>query len=433
VISPYDGWKKIRLKHISKNIGQYGANLSAGNYLENGVRFLRTTDIQENGELITSEKGAYVDKSLIRDYLLQSDDILFSRSGTLGRSYLHKNNTIGDFAFAGYLVRFRLNHLVHPKFIFYVSKSSEFSAQIEADAIQSTISNFNGEKYGNIGILIPPLETQQSIARFLDRKTAAIDTLITKKQRLIQLLEEKRTALINQAVTKGLNPIAPMKDSGIPWIGETPEHWKILKLGIFAEVTKLTGFEYTNHWIVHPNGEIIALRGFNIKNGKLVLNDVEKISSKLSSKLFRSKLFSGDIVFPCTGTIGNGALIEEDNKFHINQNIAKITARKNWDIHPKYFLNQLCDYAMKYQIDSLNSSGIQPVLLIGTIRNLVCVLPDIEEQRIISDYIDDQNKRFDKISNNLFSQIEKLQEYRRSLITAAVTGKLAISEVEPDV
>ncbi len=271
------------------------------------------------------------------------------------------------------------------------------------------------------------------IARFLDRKTAAIDTLIAKKQRLIQLLEEKRTALINQAVTKGLNPNAPMKDSGIPWIGEIPEHWKILKLGMFAEVTKLTGFEYTNYWIVYPNGEIIALRGYNIKNGKLILDDIERISSELSSKLLRSKLFSGDIVFPCTGTIGNGALIEEDNKFHINQNIAKITTRENWSVYPKYLLNQLCDFAMKYQMNRLNSSGIQPVLLIGTIRNLISILSDIEEQRIISDYIDGQNKKLDKISNNLFSQIEKLQEYRRSLITAAVTGKLDISEVEADV
>ena len=80
---------------------------------------------------------------------------------------------------------------------------------------------------GNISLPTLPLETQKSIARFLDRKTAAIDTLIAKKQRLIQLLEEKRTALINQAVTKGLNPNAPMKDSGIPWIGKIPEHWEI--------------------------------------------------------------------------------------------------------------------------------------------------------------------------------------------------------------
>lgn len=312
----------------------------------------------------------------------------------------------------------------------YLILTLDFINLVNSSTYGVKMPRANWEFIGNIKIPKPPIEVQKVIASFLDHKTAAIDALIAKKQCLIELLEEKRSALINQVVTKGLNPNAPMKASGIPWIGEIPQHWKVIKLGRFAEVTKLTGFEYTKYWSVDPEGEIIALRGFNIKNNKLILDDVERISSELSKKLLRSKLFAGDIVFPCTGTLGNGAIIEDNNKFHINQNIAKLTLKQNWHIEQKYLLYQLCSYAMKYQIDRFNSSGLQPVLLIGTIRNLTCFLPPEDEQKDIIKFLDVQLDIFESITSCLLKQIARLKEYRQSLITAAVTGKLDITQEE---
>ena len=142
--------------------------------------------------------------------------------------------------------------------------------------------------------------------------------LVAEQRRLMALLKEKRQAVISHAVTRGLNPHAPMKPSGIEWLGDVPEHWSVVKLGRHATVTKLTGFEYTNHWKVDPDGEIVALRGYNIKNGKLDLESVDRISHELSASLDRSKLRAGDIVFPCTGTIGDAAIIPEDGKRSIN-------------------------------------------------------------------------------------------------------------------
>ncbi len=432
MIKAYDAWKSIRLKHISKTIGQYGANLSAGNYLENGVRFLRTTDIQENGEIIVAEKGAYVEKSLVRDYLLEADDILFSRSGTLGRSYLHTDDTIGDFAFAGYLVRFRLNHLVHPKFIFYVSKSSGFSAQIEANAIQSTISNFNGEKYGNIEILIPSLETQKLIATFLDGKTATIDTFIAKKQRLIQLLEEKRTALINQAVTKGLNPHVPMKDSGIPWIGKIPEHWEVLPLKFLT--THITSGSRGWAQYYTENGAIfLRITNLSRKSIELNLEDIQYIQPPSVSEGKRSHVQLGDLLISITAYIGTVGVVSQNlGEAYVNQHVALI--RPNQDVVNPYWLGWcLFSSSGQNQFKRLLNGGTKDGLGLDDIKNLFVLIPPIDEQLIIVDRINHQVSVSINLVHKISKQIEKLQEYRRSLITAAVTGKLNIKEVETNV
>jgi type I restriction enzyme, S subunit len=434
VIIHDDDWGKIRLKHISKSIGQYGANISAGNYLENGVRFLRTTDIQENGELITSEKGAYVDKSLVQDYLLQPDDILFSRSGTLGRSYLHQNNTISDFAFAGYLVRFRLNHLVHPKFIFYVSKSSEFSAQIEADAIQSTISNFNGEKYGNIGILIPTLETQKLIASFLDRKTATIDTLIAKKQRLIQILEEKRTDLIDRAVTKGLNPNAPMKESGIPSIGKIPEHWEIARLK-----WKITYVDQGRSPVcanrLADDGEWGVLKVGCVNGG--VFNELEHkafpedLLKDFEHDIYKFKIHPGDILVSRANTkelVGSAARVGSiQSKLMLCDKLYRL--HLSGKVDPEFLILILNSRLARCQFEqeSSGASGSMQNISHDKLSNLLLPFPPNQTEQVkINTVFQERSLVLQSSKLKLFEQIEKLQEYRRSLITAAVTGKLDI-------
>ncbi len=278
--------------------------------------------------------------------------------------------------------------------------------------------------------LTPPPNEQDAIVNYIDAKTVNIDALIAKKQRLIELLNEKRAAIIRHAVTKGLDPTVPMKDSGIEWLGEIPTHWQVLKLGMRADVTKLTGFEYTNHWETDPNGEIIALRGFNIKDRSLNLEDTELISSSLSLLLKRSKLKAGDIVMPCTGTLGDAALIGEDDKFHINQNIAKISASDAIDCDFLVFL--LTSAEMKVQIDLHNSSGMQPVLLIGTIRNLLMQLPPKCEQSAIAAYLSKVDERFNRSFALINKQITLFSEYREALITAAVTGKIDVRNHVPE-
>jgi type I restriction enzyme S subunit len=297
-------------------------------------------------------------------------------------------------------------------------------SELNSVSTGSTFEAVSVEQVENVVFFRPSIFEQEKIANFLDYETAKIDTLIEKQQQLIKLLKEKRQAVISHAVTKGLNPNAPMRDSGVEWLVEVPEHWEIPKVGHCAFVTKLTGFEYTNLWRTSEDGEVIALRGFNIKDGKLDLYNAERISFDLSKKLARSKLSKGDIVFPCTGTIGNAALIESDDKFHINQNIAKISFEEK--VSPKFAVYWLTSLFVRTLIGRNNMSGMQPVVLIGDIRKLPIPSMSLEEQGLITDYLDIQISKFNKIIGSGEQAIELMQERRTALISAAVTGKIDV-------
>lgn len=171
--------------------------------------------------------------------------------------------------------------------------------------------------------------------------------------------------------------------------------WEEKKLGYLSEITKLTGFEYTSFWNIDPNGEIIALRGFNIGQNKIFLEETERINKELSQKLIRSKLFKWDIVFPCTGTIGNAALINEDDEYHINQNIAKISCKKN--IIPSFLVQFLITDIVKRQIIKYNTSGGQPVVLIGTLRLFKIQLTSLKEQEKIAYFLSTVDEKIEKL------------------------------------
>ena len=220
-------WRKSRLKYESLVPVQYGLNISSDFYVEQGIRFIRTTDITDGGDLI--DKGVYLEtESVEKIYLTQPNDFLISRSGTLGRTYLHQSDK--KYAYGGYLVRFNFGCSVKSRFIFYFTKSQCFEHWIALNTVQSTIGNVNGQKYANLEIPLPSFCEQTQIVNFLDRKTRQIDELIRIKERQVELLHEYRASLINQTVTKGLDPNVEMKPSGVEWIGEIPKDWNAVPL-----------------------------------------------------------------------------------------------------------------------------------------------------------------------------------------------------------
>ena len=158
-------------------------------------------------------------------------DILAAAVGaTFGKTYLHAID-IGPAAFAGYLVRISPSPDFEPRFVAYWSESCHYWNQVNASVVQSTIQNFSAAKYAELRLPAPALDTQRAIADYLDRETARLDALVAAKERVLGLLAEKRRALVTRAVTRGLDPCAPFRDSGIPWLGEIPVHWEVWKLG----------------------------------------------------------------------------------------------------------------------------------------------------------------------------------------------------------
>ncbi|MFI7004122.1 restriction endonuclease subunit S [Nocardia sp. NPDC050175] len=194
-------WTEARLKHLCVDAGQYGLNISAQDYAPQGHRLIRTSDIDELGHLRPRDSAVYVDVSLDARHEIRDGDLLLSRSGTLGRSLL-LDALDEPSTYAGYLVRFRPRSDTEPRFMAYVAASKTFQASIEADAVTSTIQNFNAERYANIPVTLPSLDEQRRIADFLDAEVGCIDELVTDQLRVLHLLEERIDSRIMDIVGK---------------------------------------------------------------------------------------------------------------------------------------------------------------------------------------------------------------------------------------
>jgi len=195
-----EGWEVKRIKHICSKSAEYGLNKLSENYIDEGVRFLRITDANENNEII--ENGVYLSAdSIKKGYLLNTGDVLLARSGSIGTSLYFDKKKYGKCSFAGYLVRFVVDDSNKGKFLYYFTKSKSFYAQIELYAIQTTIENFNGKKYANMQIAVPPHPDQTAIANFLDKATSEIDKTIKLIEKKIAFLEEYKKSLIHYVVT----------------------------------------------------------------------------------------------------------------------------------------------------------------------------------------------------------------------------------------
>ena len=226
-------WNVRRLKHVCSRFALYGANLAAIHYQETGVRFLRTTDITDDGQL--RKGGVFLPEGLVRDYVLNDGDILISRSGTIGRSFLYQSKLHGPCSYAGYLVRFVPDSHTLPKYVFLFTKTRAFGGFLRVMAISSTIENVNADKYANAHLPLPPIPEQAAIVRYLDHADRRIQRYIRAKQKLVKLLEEQKQALIHQAVTGQIDvrtgqPYPAYKPSGVEWLGEVPEHWEVVPL-----------------------------------------------------------------------------------------------------------------------------------------------------------------------------------------------------------
>ena len=281
------------------------------------------------------------------------------------------------------------------------------------------------EEMRRLPILVPPLSEQQKIAQFLDHETAKIDTLIEKQQRLIKLLKEKRQAVISHAVTKGLNPNAPMKDSGVEWLGEVPEHWVLPKIKWFFK-TESGGTPNTAKFEqYYQDGEIPWIRTTDLNNGELfetpvsITNQavIDSACSLLPENTVLVAMYGG------AGSIGKHALLKF--KSTINQAVCAILP--NEKIAPD-FLHLYVEFYRPYWM--VGAEGTRKDLNINqeTIRELVISCPPVDEQIYIVEVTKKKLSVVDEIISKSEANIELMQERRTALISAAVTGKIDVRE-----
>ena len=281
-----------------------------------------------------------------------------------------------------------------------------------------------------IPIQCPKVKEQRAIADFLDRETTKIDALVAKKERLIELLQEKRTALITRAVTRGLDPNVPLKDSGVEWLGEIPAHWGVKRLkNVSTFVTS-----GSRGWAEFYSEEgPLFLRIGNVQSGSIDLNidDLQHVDPPRGSEGERTRVKPGDVLVSITALIGAVAVVSEDlPEAFVNQHLALIRLSTP-EVDSRWIAYCVMSPVGQTQFAADLYGGTKDGLGLDDIRSLVVLAPPFREQERIVTYLDSQSAKLMKLVQAVRTAINHLKEFRTALISAAVTGKIDVREARP--
>lgn len=416
-------WNLTRVKYeayVKARVGWHGLKsddfTDKGPYLVTGSDFkgprIRWSDCY-HCDLKRYEQDPYIQ--------LANGDLLITKDGTIGKVALvdglehDEKATLNSGVF---VVRpLRDNFLT--KFYFWLLQSRVFTDFVNYNKTGSTIVHLYQDTFVNFAYASPDICEQTQIANFLDHETAKIDTLIEKQQQLIKLLKEKRQAVICHAVTKGLNPQAPMKDSGVEWLGEVPEHWvtksyryacKIYR-GKFGHRPRNDPAFYDGEYPFIQTGDV-ARAGKMITSYSQTLNE----KGKEVSQLFPA----GTLMMAIAANIGDTAILGFEA--YAPDSVVGFKPYADLDIE---FLRYSFMAALP-ALEQTSTQSTQANLNVDRIGAVKAVFPSYDEQREIVEYLDRLLDQYDSIEKRCKKAIALMQERRTALISAAVTGKIDV-------
>ncbi|WP_338130179.1 restriction endonuclease subunit S [Ferrimicrobium acidiphilum] len=405
-----EGWEISRLKHVTSV--EMGQSPPSDSYHQDGTGTSFLQGCADFGEIYPNAVNSTTQP---RKYA-HVGDILFSVRAPVGAM----NVSDKVYAIGRGLCAIQANN----PFLWWVLTAQRL--QLQAVSTGSTYDAVSVEQVRGLVIMSPPLLEQQAIAAYLDKETAKIDKLIAKKQRLIELSDERRASLISQAVTKGLDPEVPMKDSGIEWIGEMPEHWDVspFKWHIESNVGGVWGND--------PSGtsDTVVLRSTEqTVDGHWTINQPALRQLSLNEKQ-SALLEEGDLVV----TKSSGSSLHIGKTTLVSSELAKLECCYSNFMQrlrmKSSFLPRLAWYVMnngivREQLDlSSNSTTGLANINGGTIGQILLAIPPASEQKSLVTYLDKETAKIDKLKELNKRQISLLSEKRQALITDAVTGKI---------
>ncbi len=418
-------WEVTRLKRIASI--RYGIGEPPAYHI-NGVPLVRATNVHCG--VMTLDGVVFVrpdDIPAQRIVWLEVGDIIVVRSGAYA----------GDSAIvppgfprsiAGFDMVLRC-HSAHPAFIqstllsYYVKQR-----QIDVESARAAQPHLNAEELGACIVLLPRPEEQVAIATFLDRETAKIDALVAEQQRLIELLKEKRQAVISHAVTKGLDPTAKRKPSGIEWLGDVPAHWEVaplasrfrVQLGKMLDTSRVTGMHLRPY-----------LRVFDVQWGKVNVSDLPLMDFDEDDRA-KFRLLTGDVLvneggsYPGRASVWKGDLEE----CYYQKALHRLRAIEGAGSSPQ-FLYYVFHWAVSKGVFVAggNEATIEH-LPAEKLRRYRFAFPSGEEQRVIASFLDHETVKIDALVAEAERAIALLQERRTSLISAAVTGQIDVRSID---
>ncbi|WP_415900842.1 restriction endonuclease subunit S [Neptuniibacter sp. QD48_11] len=352
-----------------------------------------------------------------------ANSIILSSRAPIGTLGIAENELCTNQGCKSLVVKGEFNY----KYLYYALLIS--TTQLNLLGRGTTFLELSADELGAYQIPNPSVHEQQQIASFLDHETAKIDTLIEKKQQLIRLLKEKRQAVISHAVTKGLNPDAPMKNSGVEWLGEVPEYYDVYKLKhacseIFLGLTSKVDYV--------DSGGVPLVRALNIAGGMLNLSNAKEISLEQHKKLTQYRRAKRhDVLLSKSGTIGTAAIVDTDAEFSIYESIFALRAIEHL-LEPEYLLFYIQSDVAKaqYARDSVGM-GVHH-LNMPDIEDVRIPIPPLKDQIELISYLKNTSKKFDALTEKASNSIALMKERRTALISAAVTGKIDVRNWQPE-
>ena len=313
-------------------------------------------------------------------------------------------------------------------FVAYALSSPYFVERVVAHSTGVSYPAINASELACLDIAFPPLLEQRAIAAFLDRETVKIDALVSREERLIELLQEKRTAFITRAVTQGLDPNAPMKDSGVEWLGEIPAHWEVKRLKYL--VGKIgSGKTPRGGADRYVDDGVMLLRSQNVHFGKLHLGDVAYIDSDTDAEMAGSRIGEGDVLLNITGaSLGRSCVARlEGIDANVNQHVCILRPDQQQD-KSEFLAYSLESRSLQDQIFNNENGVSRDALNFEQIGDLVFARPAISEQQTIAAFLDRESAKLDALIAKVRQAIDRLRELRTALISAAVTGRIDVRE-----
>jgi type I restriction enzyme S subunit len=424
-------WDKTTLKYTGFLYG--GITGKSGDDFNNedkpdNKRFIPFTNILGNTYIIQDDYGTVSISDNENQNKVKQYDLFFLMSSEtqedVGKSSVLKDD-IGELYLNSFCKGFRLiDERIYPLFLNYLLSGHCYRKQLSIGGNGFTRINLRLDKVKDFLFYYPTLPEQHQIVEFLDEKTSIIDDLIQKKQRKIELLKEQRTSIINHIVTKGLNPNVKMKDSGVEWIGEIPEHWELKRLNTLGRFSKGGGIRKDE---ILPSGlPCIRYGEIYTHYDRIVFSTISFISEESSRNCESIK--KGDVLFTGSGEtiedIGKSVVYYGDSDVFVGGDI--IILRLNQGLDPifiSYLMN--CHYVI-YQKSLSGKGEIVVHIYSKQLKDIMISIPPLIEQYQIAQYLDQKTNEIDTTITLENKKIDLLKEYRQSLISEVVTGKIDV-------
>jgi type I restriction enzyme, S subunit len=390
-----EGWEVLQLKRLIA--------------IQNGADHKHI--VQEEGFPVIGSGGIFAYAS---EFIYDGESVLLGRKGTIDKPLY----VSGKFWTVDTMYWSKIKSGVYGKFVYYLALTIPFNYYSTNTALPSMTKG----ALDSHAIACPPLPEQHTIAVFLDRETGKIDELVAEQERLIALLKEKRQATISQAVTKGLNPDAPMKDSGIEWLGAVPVGWESGPLKRFAQVIDCKHYTVT---FLDDGCPIVSIR--ELRDDKIDLSNAKMTSIEEWNFLREGRVPAiGDMIFCRNASVGALGYVESDETFCMGQDVCLIRP---------YFTSKFMHYLLtsrfvREQIEALMVGATIRRANVEEIRNLVTAIPPPEEQTTITTFLDSETVKIDILVGEARQAIGLLKERRSALISAAVTGKIDVRKFD---